>query len=436
MHIVGNLDPGRLRATVDATSSDGLVAHLRGRRPGCNRAPRPFASPWRHNGAGTPRGRCTARPRALWAAARLPDQSLEGAAQRRRRTRISARAISPATGHIEIADGRFEDKLTGVALRRSRCARGDRASAASTIENFSAARSARRPHHRDRRQRQPSQEAASLSTSTTCASPTAPTRAPRQRRTDARLGGPALARSPAISTSSKPTSTSPPVREAGIPTMDVIEINRPGEDDERSSEATKLRVRNGATDLNVRIRAPGRVFTRGRGVDAEWSLDLRAGRHLAQRRCLFGEARAIRGTWRFQASRSRSKTLDIEFDGDPLDARIDLTAVRDTADLTAAHSPHRHGARSGDHVSPAIHRCRKTRSCRKILFGRSVRGSLGARSGAACGKLGGALRARVARPRGRRARRRWPRSLQRAPGRQTAGSWSSGGVYLTRGRLR
>ena len=111
----------------------------------------------------------------------------------------------------------------------------------------------------------------------------------------------------------------------------MIEINRHGEEDEPLEEAPH---RNGATTLNVNVTAPGRVFTRGRGVDAEWSLDMRLGGTSA-RPLVFGTARAVRGTLALSGQPFEIENALIEFDGDPLDARVNLTAVRDTADLTA-----------------------------------------------------------------------------------------------------
>jgi translocation and assembly module TamB len=122
--------------------------------------------------------------------------------------------------------------------------------------------------------------------------------------------------------------------EAGIPTLDVIEINRTDEFDEIEEEEVAGVERNGATELDVRIRAPGRVFTRGRGLDAEWALDLRLEGSSNNPR-LYGTARAVRGTLALSGQPFEIEDARITFAGDPLDAQIDLTAVRDTADLTA-----------------------------------------------------------------------------------------------------
>jgi translocation and assembly module TamB len=121
--------------------------------------------------------------------------------------------------------------------------------------------------------------------------------------------------------------------EAGIPTLDVIEINRLGDIDEPIQEAAPVQ-RNGATRLDVRVRAPGRVFTRGRGIDAEWSLDLRL-QGSSRNPQVFGEARSIRGTLALSGQPFEIEDARIFFRGDPLDAQIDMSAVRDTADLSA-----------------------------------------------------------------------------------------------------
>jgi translocation and assembly module TamB len=120
--------------------------------------------------------------------------------------------------------------------------------------------------------------------------------------------------------------------EAGIPTLEVIEINRPGDEDEPLEDEPRRTA--SATEIDVRIRAPGRVFTRGRGVDAEWSLDLRLQGTPRDPR-LYGEARSVRGTLALSGQPFEIDDARILFDGDPMDAEINLTATRDTADLTA-----------------------------------------------------------------------------------------------------
>src|SRR6185503_13530692 len=72
----------------------------------------------------------------LWAAARLQDQSLEGQLDGEGELAFGAGYLS-GNGHVEIVDGRFEDKLTGVELvdLDARIALDDRG---VTIENFTA----------------------------------------------------------------------------------------------------------------------------------------------------------------------------------------------------------------------------------------------------------------------------------------------------------
>src|SRR5262249_32312391 len=115
MHVVGNLDPNRLRALVDATSSDGLTAHLEADAPVVtDDAPIRIAlAPQRH---GTATWSIHGPAASLWAAARLQDQQLEGQLNGEGTLRFGAGSLA-GDGHIEIADGKFEDKLSGMVLQ-------------------------------------------------------------------------------------------------------------------------------------------------------------------------------------------------------------------------------------------------------------------------------------------------------------------------------
>ncbi len=55
---------------------------------------------------------------SLWAAARLPDQSLAGELNGEGELQFGAGYLA-GEGHVEIGAGRFEDKLTGITLVRS-----------------------------------------------------------------------------------------------------------------------------------------------------------------------------------------------------------------------------------------------------------------------------------------------------------------------------
>lgn len=332
MQIVGQLEPTRLSATIDARSDEGLVAHFEANAPVVT-----GADPIRIALAPDRRGRATWSVRgpaeSLWAAARLQDQSLQGQLDGEGEIEFGVGYLS-GDGYVQIADGRFEDKFTGATLvnLNARLAIGDNG---VTIERFSAAS----PH------------GGALTASGGSASPTEgrivvvieDMRVADRPDAFARASGElTLAWQDAHSTfsgdlniaeASIDIASNP---DAGIPTLDVIEINRPDLADEIGAGDDEAGVprRNGSTRLEVRVRAPGRVFTRGRGVDAEWSLNLRlAG--TANHPLVYGTAESIRGTIALSGQPFTVENAVITFDGDPLDARINLAAVRDTADLSA-----------------------------------------------------------------------------------------------------
>jgi translocation and assembly module TamB len=329
MHIVGNLTPSRLTSTVDATSEGGLVAHFEADAP-----VETSAAPLRIALARERRGRASwsvhGPAEALWAAARLPDQSLEGALDGEGTIEFGAGYLS-GDGHMEIVDGRFEDKLTGVRLvdLDARVALDERG---VTIENFTA--SGPRGGHITATGGSINERQGSITVDVdnmrVADRPDARAVASGEltlawEGLHSSLTGDLNIVEASIDIASNP--------QAGIPTLDVIEINRPGEEDEPLEDEQPVR-RNGATTLSVNVTAPGRVFTRGRGVDAEWSLDMRLGGTSAHP-LVFGTARAQRGTLALSGQPFEIEDAILEFDGDPLDARINLTAVRDTADLTA-----------------------------------------------------------------------------------------------------
>lgn len=329
MRIVADLDPGRLATTVDATSTEGLVARFEADAPVVT-----SASPIRIALAPERRGRATwsvsGPADSLWAAARLQDQSLQGQLEGQGEITFGAGYLA-GDGDIEIIDGRFEDKLTGVTLvdLDARVAIDERG---VTIENFTAAGpnggrltatgGSSDPEH--------GSITVNVNDMRIADRPDARARASGEltlawEGLHSTLDGTLNIIEAEIDIAANP--------EAGIPTLEVVEINRPGYEDEAEIEEQTPR-RNGSTTLNVNILAPGRVFTRGRGVDAEWSLNLRlAGTANAPR--LFGEAQSIRGTLALSGQPFEIEDARISFDGDPLDAEIDLTARRDTADLTA-----------------------------------------------------------------------------------------------------
>ncbi|HEX8899686.1 translocation/assembly module TamB domain-containing protein [Vitreimonas sp.] len=329
MHIVADLDPSRLRANVNATSTEGLVARFEADAP-----VETSAAPIRIALARERRGRAEWSVRgpaeSLWAAARLPDQSLQGQLDGEGEIAFGAGYLS-GDGHIEIVDGRFEDKLTGIRLvdLDARIALDDRG---VTIENFAAAgpRGGRLTATGGSANQREGRIAVNVQDLRVADRPDA--RAVASGELELVWEGlhSSLTGALNISSAELDIASSP---DAGIPTIDVVEINRPDEEDYGEIEIAPRR--NGATTLDVRVTAPGRVFTRGRGVDAEWALDLRlAG--TSRNPLVYGEARTVRGTLALSGQPFEIEDDSrITFNGDPLDAEINLRATRDTADLTA-----------------------------------------------------------------------------------------------------
>ena len=329
MHLVGDLDPNRVTATLDATSSDGLVARFEANAPVTT-----SANPIRIALARERRGHATWSLRGpadtLWAAARLQDQQLTGTVQGEGELDFGAGYLA-GDGQLEIVDGRFEDKLTGITLvdLDALVSIGQRG---VNIERFTASgpRGGRMSVSGGSSDPQHGEIVVNLDNMWVADRSDARARASGEltlawQGLQSSLEGDLNIAQADISIASNP--------EAGIPTMDVVEINRPGDED-WLEETQAPSERAAATTLNVRVRAPGRVFTRGRGIDAEWSLDMRLAGTAAEPR-VFGEANIVRGQLALSGQPFDLQRGRILFNGNPMYARLDITAERDTADLTA-----------------------------------------------------------------------------------------------------
>ncbi|MGE0741653.1 MAG: translocation/assembly module TamB domain-containing protein [Hyphomonadaceae bacterium] len=328
MHIVGDLDPSRLRATIDANSTEGLIAHFEADAP-VETSATPIRIALARERRGAARWSVHGPAASLWAAARLQDQTLEGQLDGEGELEFGAGYLS-GDGHIEIIDGRFEDKLTGVTLTDldARVALDDRG---VTIENFTATApgGGRLTATGGSATPREGRIAVNVENMLVANRPDARARASGDltlawEGLESTLTGALNIIQADLDIAANP--------EAGIPTLDVVEINAPGAEED-FGEAPPPR-RNGSTRLDVTVTAPGRVFTRGRGIEAEWSLNMRL-TGTASAPQVHGRARAVRGTLALSGQPFEIEEAIIDFDGDPLDARIDLTAVRDTADLTA-----------------------------------------------------------------------------------------------------
>jgi translocation and assembly module TamB len=116
--------------------------------------------------------------------------------------------------------------------------------------------------------------------------------------------------------------------------LDVIEINKPDRDDDNGPAPTPKAPGGARINLDFTLRADGRTFVRGRGLDSEWSLDTRV-RGAADAPRLSGEARLLRGDCRLAGRAFDLERGRVTLDGALEDARIDVIAVREEDDLTA-----------------------------------------------------------------------------------------------------
>lgn len=118
---------------------------------------------------------------------------------------------------------------------------------------------------------------------------------------------------------------------AGVVAMDVIERNRPQDLD----QGLQRRPTTGGMILDLDLKAPRRVFVRGRGLDVELSLDAHVGgTSLAP--ALSGVARVVRGEYDFAGKRFEFDQNGTVYLSSQLDRiRLDLSASREDASLTA-----------------------------------------------------------------------------------------------------
>jgi translocation and assembly module TamB len=120
---------------------------------------------------------------------------------------------------------------------------------------------------------------------------------------------------------------------SGVVNMDVIEINKPTD----LSDALQPEARNSALSvaLDVKLRAPRRVFVRGMGLDVELSLDARVSGSTAAPN-LSGTARVVRGEYEFASKRFEFDDRGVVYLAtSPELIRLDLSATREDPSLTA-----------------------------------------------------------------------------------------------------
>ncbi len=118
---------------------------------------------------------------------------------------------------------------------------------------------------------------------------------------------------------------------AGVVAMDVVERNRPLDLD----QGLQRRPTTGGMILDLDLKAPRRVFVRGRGLDVELSLDAHVGgTSLAP--ALTGVSRMVRGEYDFAGKRFEFDDDGVVYLSTQLDhIRLNLSATRQDTALTA-----------------------------------------------------------------------------------------------------
>ncbi|CAN7185625.1 translocation/assembly module TamB domain-containing protein [Phenylobacterium sp. LjRoot225] len=122
-----------------------------------------------------------------------------------------------------------------------------------------------------------------------------------------------------------------------VVSMDVIEKNRPAElIATEPVPAARVGVGGGGGwALDVSLKAPARIYLRGRGLNVELSLDAHVG-GTTSRPDLTGTARVVRGDYDFAGKRFEFDPTSIVYlSTRPRDIRLDLSATRDDPTLTA-----------------------------------------------------------------------------------------------------
>lgn len=121
---------------------------------------------------------------------------------------------------------------------------------------------------------------------------------------------------------------------AGVVSMDVIERNRPADLDQ-GQQPRRAAAAGGGMALDIDLKAPRRVFVKGRGLDVELSLDAHVG-GTSSTPSLSGVARMVRGEYDFAGKRFEFDDNGVVTLGTQLDRiRLNLSARREDTSLTA-----------------------------------------------------------------------------------------------------
>lgn len=325
MTVKGRIGGGQMTFTGQATSRNGLDAAFDARAPVDARA-RPMRIALAGEGRATWRAKGPAD--ALWGIVGSLDQDVTGNVEGAGDVRFAVGRLS-GEGGFTLTGGTFSDKQTGVELREI-LARVSFDQAGARLDEFSA---------RDQKDGRitGSGVARGLKDGEVNIT-TQGIRLPNRPDVRAVASGPlslkwtqdGMTLSGDINVEEATLAT--PRTDQGIPQLDVIEINRPGEADE--TEADKREEAVVRAHLDVRVKAPGRVFVRDRGLDSEWSLDLRVTGTSTNPR-VFGEARLVRGRFTLAGRVFDAESGLIRFNGAPEEALINLAAEMTSPEITA-----------------------------------------------------------------------------------------------------
>ncbi|MGE3250508.1 MAG: translocation/assembly module TamB domain-containing protein [Hyphomonadaceae bacterium] len=339
IRIDARLEPTRVTGSLIANSNDGFEGAVEGSAP-VETSANPVRIALADGGEGEAAWRARGPADSLWSLVGGLDQSLGGNVEGQGRIRFNAAALRGA-GNLALTNGRFEDRAAGFqfhdvdariefteagASRFTIAATGPEggrltgSGSASGLRQGELDLSMRALRFVDR------EDISAMATGDITLAWTPE---------GARLSG-ALALDQA-------ELTLVTRADAIIPEMEVIEINRPGGD----LPPPRPRAPGPSAALDLRLTAPSRIYTRGRGLNAEWSLDARLqGRSNAP--LIYGEARLVRGEFALAGRPFDIERGTIQLRGALEAATLDLLAERTEPELTARV------AISGDLFDPTI----------------------------------------------------------------------------------
>lgn len=99
-------------------------------------------------------------------------------------------------------------------------------------------------------------------------------------------------------------------------------------------EPTDVKAPASPINLDVKLRAPRRIFVRSRGLDVELSIDS-AIKGTTSAVEIYGDATVLRGSYKIAGKELAFESGGIKFNGDLSEARVSLVAEADTQNLSA-----------------------------------------------------------------------------------------------------